>query len=140
LVDKRKALSHPFSFLSGDKIRVVLCDRDPSVMAASLCLFLDLCKTNTKDYKDLIPSFVSILKQVAENRLPHSYEYHTVPAPWIQINLLKILGVLGANDQSSSEHMFEVLQQVMQKTERHKNNAGFAGISSFIPSSSYTTH
>lgn len=110
----------------GDKLRVVLCDRDPSVMAASLCLFLDLARTQSTEFKDLVPSFVSILKQVAENRLPRSYEYHSVPAPWIQINLLKLLALFGANDQAVSENMFEVLHQVMQKAERHKNNAGFA--------------
>lgn len=109
-----------------DKLRVVLCDRDPSVMAASLCLFLDLARTQASELRDLVPSFVSILKQVAENRLPRSYEYHLVPAPWIQINLLKLLGIFGTNDQAASENMYEVLLQVMQKAEKHKNNAGFA--------------
>lgn len=47
-----------------DKLRVVLCDRDPSVMAASLCLFLDMARVDPVPFKDLIPSFVSILKQV----------------------------------------------------------------------------
>ncbi len=47
-----------------DKLRVVLCDRDPSVMAASLCLFLDMARVDSLPFRDLIPSFVSILKQV----------------------------------------------------------------------------
>jgi AP-4 complex subunit epsilon-1 len=49
-----------------------------------------------------------------------------VPAPWIQINLLKLLALLGADDQAASEHMYEVLLQAMQRAEKYKNNAGYA--------------
>ena len=56
-------------------------------------------------YKDLVPTFVSILKQVIERRLPKDFDYHKVPAPWMQVKLLKIMSLLGADDQSSSESM-----------------------------------
>jgi AP-4 complex subunit epsilon-1 len=39
-------------------------------MGASLCLLYDLVKANPAPYKDLVPSFVSILKQITEHRLP----------------------------------------------------------------------
>lgn len=57
-------------------IRKALCDSNISVMAASLNLFLDLCATRASAYKDLVPDFVSILKQVIEHRLPRDYDYH----------------------------------------------------------------
>ena len=46
-----------------------------------------------------MPSFVSILKQITEHRLPRDYDYHRIPAPWIQIRLLRIMAILGAADQ-----------------------------------------
>lgn len=87
-------------------IRRALCDKDPSVMAAALCLLLDLIKcvnacassfcchpsrppppiphTDTphnftppqtredpRPYRDLVPSFVSILKQVPSDDARH---------------------------------------------------------------------
>ncbi|VAH83497.1 unnamed protein product [Triticum turgidum subsp. durum] len=61
-----------------------LCDNDPGVMGATLCPLYDLILEDPNAYKDLVVSFVNILKQVAERRLPTSYDYHQMPAPFIQ--------------------------------------------------------
>ncbi|GLD91736.1 hypothetical protein PINS_up000269 [Pythium insidiosum] len=87
----------------GDALRRALCDRDPSVMGASLCIIHDLALVTPTDYKDLVPSFVSILKQITEHRLPREFDYHRIPAPWIQMRLLKLLALLGQADQQTSE-------------------------------------
>ena len=92
----------------GDTLRRVLCDKDPAVMGASLYLLHDMAEANVASHKDLVPSFVSILKQITEHRLPSSFDYHRVPAPWIQIKLLKLLATLGTADQRASEGMYEV--------------------------------
>ncbi len=83
-------------------------------MSATLCIFEDAVLRSAKEHKDLIPSFVSILKQIIEGRLPKEYNYHRVPAPWIQIKILRILASLGANDRKSSEHMFTSLFDCMK--------------------------
>ena len=118
---------HPQSIAHLDgAIRRALCDKDPSVMAATLCLLLDLIKcvtpgvlagcihtptpqtnqlithaspmlTNREDpqpYRDLVPSFVSILKQVVDQRLPRDYDYHRVPAPWVQVREIYIICII----------------------------------------------
>merc|ERR1740117_1704475 len=100
-----------------DKIRKVLCDKDPCVMGASLGLFQDLALDKPAMFKDLVPSFVSILKQVTEHRLPRDYDYHRMPAPWIQLDLLKVLAILGQADQKASEEMYEILHEVMKRAE-----------------------
>ncbi len=108
-----------------DRIRRALCDKDPSVMAAVLCLLLDLIKDNPAPYRDLVPSFVSILKQIVDHRLPRDYDYHRVPAPWVQIHLLRILARLGHSDQRTSEGMYEVLVDVMRRADTGIN-VGYA--------------
>ena len=40
-------------------------------------------------YKDLAVSFTNILTQVVTRKLPADFDYHGVPAPWIQIKLLR---------------------------------------------------
>lgn len=99
------------------KFRKILCDNDPSVMTASLCTLFDLISGDVHSYRNLTSSFVNILKQVVEHRLPKQYNYHSAPAPFIQIKLLKILAVLGTGDKKASENMYSVLGDVLRKAE-----------------------
>ncbi|KAG5384957.1 hypothetical protein IGI04_036427 [Brassica rapa subsp. trilocularis] len=71
--------------------------------------------------QDLVSSFVSILKQVTERRLPKSYDYHQMPAPFIQIKLLKIMALLGSGDKSASEIMYMVLGDLFRKCDSSTN-------------------
>ena len=59
-------------------------------MGASLHLLHEMIEAHPPAMKDLVPSFVSILKQITEHRLPSSFDYHRMPAPWIQIKLLQV--------------------------------------------------
>ncbi|XP_061577695.1 AP-4 complex subunit epsilon-1 [Cololabis saira] len=104
-----------------NKFRKALCDKDPGVMSASLHIYLQLIQENPDGYKDLTVSFVTILKQVLGGKLPMDFNYHSVPAPWLQIQLLRILSLLGKNDQSTSEIMYEVLDESLRRAEMNHN-------------------
>lgn len=110
---------------SKDAIRRVLCDPDPSVMGASLHILYEMAKSNPSACKDLVPSFVSILKQITEHRLPRDFDYHRMPAPWLQVKLLSILGCLGTADQKASEQMYEILQECLRRADSGVN-VGYA--------------
>ncbi|XP_048471692.1 AP-4 complex subunit epsilon-1 [Rhincodon typus] len=104
-----------------DKFRKALCDRDPGVMAASLHIYLLLIKENPGGYKDLTGSFVTILKQVVGGKLAVDFNYHSVPAPWLQIQLLRILRLLGKDDPITSEQMYDVLDESLRRAEINHN-------------------
>ncbi|CAJ1930794.1 unnamed protein product [Sphenostylis stenocarpa] len=98
-----------------------LCDNDPGVMGASLCPLFNLVSDDANSYKDLVVSFVNILKQVAEHRLPKTYDYHQMPAPFIQVKMLKILALLGSGDKQASGHMYTVLGDIIRKSDSMTN-------------------
>ncbi|KAK1430733.1 hypothetical protein QVD17_13686 [Tagetes erecta] len=101
--------------------RKKLADNDPGVMGATLFPLYDLITIDVNPHKDLVASFVNILKQVAERRLPKTYDYHQTPAPFIQIKLLKILALLGSGDKKSSEQMYTVIGDIMRKSDTASN-------------------
>ncbi|KAI2648581.1 AP-4 complex subunit epsilon-1 [Labeo rohita] len=103
------------------KFRKALCDKDPGVMTSSLHIYLQLIRESPDGYKDLTGSFVTILKQVVGGKLPVDFNYHNVPAPWLQIQLLRILSLLGKEDQSTSELMYEVLDESLRRAEMNHN-------------------
>lgn len=104
-----------------NKFRKALCDKDPGVMFASLHIYLQMIKDNPEGYKDLTTSFVTILKQVVSGKLPMDFNYHSVPAPWLQIQLVRILSILGKNDQRTSEIMYDVLDESLKRAEINHN-------------------
>lgn len=108
-----------------ENIRRVLCDKDPSVMGACLPFLYNIAQDDNQSCKDLVPSLVSILKQITEHRLPRDFDYHRIPAPWIQMSILRILAVVGRGDQQASEGMYEVLIDVMKRADTGIN-VGYA--------------
>ncbi|XP_035669970.1 AP-4 complex subunit epsilon-1-like isoform X1 [Branchiostoma floridae] len=108
-----------------EKFRKVLCDRDPGVMGASLNIFYDLIKEDVEKHRDLTNTFACIMKQVIGGKLTNDFTYHSVPAPWIQVQLLRILGMLGAGHKKNSEQMYAVLDETLDKSEIN-HNIGYA--------------
>lgn len=76
-----------WSFLVSQQIMLLqrLCDNDPGVMGAALCPLFDLIMADVDSFKDLVVSLVNILKQVTDRKLPKNYDYHQMPAPFIQV-------------------------------------------------------
>lgn len=95
-------------------------------MAAALNLYLEEIKDNPRKYKELTGSFVIILKQVIQHKLPKQFDYHRMPAPWIQMKILKILQILGKGDQKASQHCYTILEQVLRRAEETNNNIAVA--------------
>ena len=109
-----------------EKVRKMLCDRDPGVMGATLNIIESLARVHVAPFKDLVPSLISILKQICERRLPSEYDYHRIPAPWMQMKIVRILSVIGKNDVQASEGMYEILGDCLRKAEEAGINASNA--------------
>jgi AP-4 complex subunit epsilon-1 len=52
-----------------------------------------------------------------EHKYPPEYDYHKVPAPWMQMDILKILEKLGKNDANTSKIMCDSLSKCMRKSQ-----------------------
>lgn len=50
-------------------------------MSAALCVLYEVAKPNPMAFHSLVPSLVSIIKQIVEHRLPRDFDYHKVAWP-----------------------------------------------------------
>ncbi|GAX11610.1 AP-4 complex subunit epsilon-1 [Fistulifera solaris] len=106
-------------------VEKALCDKDPAVMGSTLNVIESLSLENKTLFKHIVPSLVAILKQIGDRRLPAEYDYHRLPAPWMQMKLIRILGILGQADIVASQGMYEILNEAMKKADTGIN-AGYA--------------
>ena len=80
-----------------DRIKRILCDKDPSVMGASLVLLYAFIVDDPAEFKDLVPSFVSILKQIIEHRWSNCQELLLPPSYFDGNNFSFLIGFLGTS-------------------------------------------
>lgn len=55
------------------------------------------------------------------HKYPKEYEYHKVPAPWIQLDILKILAMLGRSDAKTSAKIYDVVEKALRKSTYYRN-------------------
>jgi len=67
-----------------------------------------------------------ILQQVMDHRLPRDYDYHRMPAPWIQTRILECMSYLGADDEEASKQMYSVITLLLKKSDDMGINIGYA--------------
>lgn len=102
-----------------------LCDKEPSVMGSCLNVIQAHAMADPASWKHIVPSLVAILKQIIDRRLPAEYEYHRLPAPWMQLKLVRILSILGRADATASRGMYEIVAETLKKADTGIN-AGYA--------------
>jgi AP-4 complex subunit epsilon-1 len=55
------------------------------------------------------------------HKYPKEYDYHRVPAPWMQIEILKVLGKLGNNDPRASGKIYDIVEKTLRKSTYFRN-------------------
>ncbi|XP_022795045.1 AP-4 complex subunit epsilon-like [Stylophora pistillata] len=91
------------------------CDKDPGVVSSSLHVFYELVKAEPSEYKDLVSGFISLQKAILEGKIAKEYDYHGVAAPWIQMKNLRLMALLGADDQKTSKKLYPILGSTLSK-------------------------
>lgn len=77
-------------------------DTDPPVLFAGVAIFNRIVRSSPEDFKDVVKRLVEILQNILDHKYPKEYDYHRIPTPWHQIQLLQLLELLGKNDQAAS--------------------------------------
>ena len=64
---------------------------EPPVKFAGLSMIYPLIMGNPHQNKELTKRLAEILKDILDHKYPKEYDYHRIPAPWFQVQILKMI-------------------------------------------------
>lgn len=108
----------------GERIAGLLKDRAHGVLISGLQLIievLDIVPEMKTEYEKLVPSLVRLLRNFISMGFSPEHDVGGITDPFMQVNLLHVLRLLGRNSEEASEQMNDVLAQVATNTETSKN-------------------
>ncbi|KAL7068070.1 adaptin family protein [Cryptosporidium serpentis] len=94
-----------------------VCDVDISVVNAALHLVKYTSHNNPDLCTPLIPFMVATLKQILDHNIPREYDYHWIPAPWVQVHILDIFASVASREKSCAEQVYEIIQATLKRAE-----------------------
>lgn len=108
------------------KLKDALGDRDPSVMGVALNIYYNESVSSPAKYKDIIKLLVSTHNKILNTKLSRDYDFARIPAPWMQIKLLQLYGILGKNDKAVSEEVYNVVEKALRRADDTLVSIGYA--------------
>jgi AP-1 complex subunit gamma-1 len=105
-------------------IKPLLTDKNHGVQLTSIALITDMCRINSTvqiTFKKYVPTLVRILKNLIMAGYSPEHDVNGISDPFLQVRIIRLLRILGHNDETTSETMNDILAQVATNTETTKN-------------------
>ncbi|KAI9482897.1 MAG: adaptin N terminal region-domain-containing protein [Benjaminiella poitrasii] len=106
-------------------LRKALEDKDTSVVFSALSVWKMILIEHATEFKDLLPVFYAIHRQIIEKRIHKSFLYHGVLAPWAQIECLQIYKIYHDLNIGSPQDFYNTIVDCLHSVEK-KVDAAFA--------------
>ncbi|CAI9583472.1 unnamed protein product [Staurois parvus] len=104
--------------------RTCLTRKNHGVLHTSVVLLTEMCERSPDmltHFRKLVPQLVRILKNLIMSGYSPEHDVSGISDPFLQVRILRLLRILGRNDDDSSEAMNDILAQVATNTETSKN-------------------
>ena len=96
-------------------IRPLLNERNHGVLLTSVTLLSEMCLVSNDaiEYsRTMVPQLVRILKTLVQSGPTADHDVGGVTDPFLQVKVLRLLGILGRGDNDASEEMNDILARV----------------------------
>ena len=108
-----------------ERITTLLKDRTHGVLISAIQLIIEVIAIapQTKiEFKTIVPGLVRLLRNFMSMGYSPEHDVSGVTDPFMQVEIIRLLGLLGAGDEEASDQMNDVLAQVATTTESAKNS------------------
>lgn len=104
--------------------RSLLNERNHGVLVCGVSLVTEMCRVNPETlthFRRHVPILVKTLKNLVMSGYSPEHDVSGISDPFIQVKILRLLRMLGKDEESVSDQMNDVLAQVATNTETSKN-------------------
>nr|KAJ3419596.1 AP-4 complex subunit epsilon-1 [Polyrhizophydium stewartii] len=104
------------------KMKRCLADPHPGVMSAALVALHTVVLAQPSAHGSLAPAVVHILRQILEHRLDVSYNLHGVPAPFEQVNCMRLLALFEPLSAVVEDAITQTLLDALHKVDTNQQD------------------
>uniref|UniRef100_A0A8D2AL28 AP-1 complex subunit gamma n=1 Tax=Sciurus vulgaris TaxID=55149 RepID=A0A8D2AL28_SCIVU len=102
----------------------LLHERHHGVLLCTITLIMELCERSPaalRHFRKVVPQLVQILRMLVTTGYSTEHSISGVSDPFLQVQILRLLRILGRNHEESSETMNDLLAQVATNTDTSRN-------------------
>ncbi|XP_022409182.1 AP-1 complex subunit gamma-like 2 isoform X2 [Delphinapterus leucas] len=102
----------------------LLHEHHHGILLGTITLITELCERSPaalKHFRKMVPQLVHILRTVVTTGYSKEHSISGVSDPFLQVQILRLLRILGRNHEESSETMNDLLAQVATNTDTSRN-------------------
>uniref|UniRef100_I3M0X0 AP-1 complex subunit gamma n=1 Tax=Ictidomys tridecemlineatus TaxID=43179 RepID=I3M0X0_ICTTR len=102
----------------------LLHERHHGILLGTITLIMELCERNPaalRHFRKVVPQLVQILRMLVTTGYSTEHSISGVSDPFLQVQILRLLRILGRNHEESSETMNDLLAQVATNTDTSRN-------------------
>ena len=99
-------------------------DRNHSVLITTVTLLINIVQAHPEQRENvikLVPKLLRVLKSLVMSGYAPEYDVSGITDPFLQVKIIRLLGLLGKGDADTSDEMNDILAQVATNTESSKN-------------------
>ncbi|EFB17608.1 hypothetical protein PANDA_009956, partial [Ailuropoda melanoleuca] len=102
----------------------LLHERHHGILLGTITLITELCERSPaalKHFRKVVPQLVQIFRTLVTTGYSTEHSISGVSDPFLQVQILRLLRILGRNHEESSETMNDLLAQVATNTDTSRN-------------------
>ncbi|CAL8347801.1 unnamed protein product [Merluccius merluccius] len=103
--------------------RALLAEKNHGVLHGAIILITELCERNTQtlvQFREAVPELVHIMRGLVTSGYSPEHTVAGISDPFLQVRILRLLRILGRNNDTASDAMNDLLAQVATNTDSSK--------------------
>ncbi|XP_053185722.1 AP-1 complex subunit gamma-like 2 [Scomber japonicus] len=114
---------HDLGEMFAPAARALLAEKNHGVLHGAVVLITELCERNPETlerFRKTVPDLVQIMKGLVISGYSPEHDVAGISDPFLQVRILRLLRILGRNNETASDAMNDLLAQVATNTDSTK--------------------